>query len=59
MLSLQNEGKVKIPFRSKVMPFLIIAYRFCSHGKGDFRLAAVVLGQWGAINATSRADYRW
>ena len=42
MLSSQNVGIVKIPFRSKVMSFLIIAYCFCSHGKGDFRLATVV-----------------
>ena len=31
----------KIPFRSKVMPFLISAYCFYSHGNGDFRLATV------------------
>ena len=34
---------VKIPFRSRVMGFLIIARCFCSHGKGDLQLATVVL----------------
>ena len=43
MQSSQNVAIVKIPFRSRAMAFLIIAYCFCSHGKGDFRLATVVL----------------
>ena len=44
---------VKIPSRSRVMAFSNnCPFSFCSHGKGDFQLAAVILGQWGAINAT-------
>ena len=48
MRSSQNVAIVKIPFRSRAMAFLIIAYCFCSHGKGNFRLATVVLNwqQW-------------
>ena len=42
--SSQNVAIVKIPFRSRAMAFLIIAYCFSSHGKGDLRLATVVLG---------------
>ena len=41
MRSSQNVAIVKIPFRSRAMAFLIIAYCFCSHGKGDLRLATV------------------
>ena len=46
MLSLQNGAIVKIPFYLKGMPFLIIAYYFCFHGKEDFWLATVVLGTY-------------
>ena len=53
MLSSQNVAIVKIPFRSKVIPFLLIAYCFCSHGKGNFQLATVVLRP---IDDTPRAD---
>ena len=35
-------GIVKNPCRSKVMFFLINAYCFCSHGKGDSRWEAVL-----------------
>ena len=41
MLSKQNVAIVKIPFVPELSAFLIIAYCFCSHGKGDFRLATV------------------
>ena len=51
MRSSQNVAIVKIPFRSRAMAFLIIAYCFCSHGKGDLRLATVVVNwqQWYSI----------
>ena len=55
MLSAQNVGAVKIPFRSKVTPLLIIAYCFCSHEKGHFRFSignSGILYAQGPINAT-------
>ena len=50
MRSSQNVAIVKIPFRSRAMAFLIIAYCFCSHGKGDLRLATVVLSDTGDLS---------
>ena len=50
MRSSQNVAIVKIPFRSRAMAFPIIAYCFCSHGKGDFRLATVVLSDTGDLS---------
>ena len=50
MRSSQNVAIVKIPFRSRAMAFLIIAYCFCSHGKGDLRLAIVVLSDTGDLS---------
>ena len=50
MRSSQNVSIVKIPFRSRAMAFLIIAYCFCSHGKGDLRLATVVLSDTGDLS---------
>ena len=56
MRSSQNVAIVKIPFRSRAMAFLIIAYCFCSHGKGDLRLETVVLNwqqwYWRSFDAT-------
>ena len=58
MRSSQNVAIVKIPFRSTAMAFLIIAYCFCSHGKGDLRLATVVLDwqQWYSIGSSGTGD---
>ena len=50
MRSSQNVAIVKIPFRSRAMAFLIITYCFCSHGKGDLRLATVVLSGTGDLS---------
>ena len=50
MRSSQNVVIVKIPFLSRAMAFLIIAYCFCSHGNGDLRLAAVVLSDTGDLS---------
>ena len=50
MRSSQNVAIVKIPFCSRAMAFLIIAYSFCSHGKGDLRLATVVLSDNGDLS---------
>ena len=50
MRSSQNVAIVKIPFRSRAMAFLIIAYCFCSHGKGNLRLATVVLSDTGDLS---------
>ena len=50
MRSSQNVAIVKIPFRSRAMAFLIIAYCFAPMGKGicdwhsGTQLAVVVLG---------------
>ena len=41
---------VKIPFRSRALAILIIAHCFCSHGKGDLRLATVVLSGTGNLS---------
>ena len=56
MLSSQNVGIVKIPFRSKVMPFLIIAYCFCSNGKEIFDWQQ---WYWGPIGAALLAKDLW
>ena len=53
MRSSQNVAIVKIPFLSRAMAFLIIAYCFCSHGKGDLQLATVVLNQRSATGDPS------
>ena len=50
MRSSQNVAIVKIPFRSRAMAFLIITYCFCSHWKGDLRLATVVLSDTGDLS---------
>ena len=50
MRSSQNVAIVKIPFRLRAMAFLIIAYCFCSHGKGDLRLATMVLIDTGDLS---------
>ena len=50
MRSSQNVAIVKIPFRSRAMAFLIIAFCFCSRGKGDLRLATVVLSDTGDLS---------
>ena len=50
MRSSQNFAIVKIPFRSRAMAFLIIAYCFGSHGKEDLRLATVVLSDTGDLS---------
>ena len=56
MRSSQNVAIVKIPFRSRAMAFSNNRLLFCSHGKGDLRLATVVLNwqqwYWGSIDAT-------
>ena len=53
MQSLQNVAIVKIPFRSRAMAFSNNPLLFCSHGKGDLRLATVVLNwqqwYWGSL----------
>ena len=54
MLSSQNVALVKIPFCSRVMAFLIIAYCFFLMGKGIFDWQQ---WYWRAIDATPRADY--
>ena len=50
MRSSQNVAIVKIPFRSRAMAFLIIAYCFYSHRKGDLRLATVILSDTGDLS---------
>ena len=50
-----GDSENSFSFESSVWAYLIIAYCFCSHGKGDFRLATVVLVRvLGAINATPK-----
>ena len=59
MLSSQNLGIVKVPFRSKVTPFLIIAYCFCSRIliiRGFLIGNSGILHAWGPIDAAPRAD---
>ena len=59
MLSSQNVVIVKIPFHLRVMGFLIIAYCFCSHGKGDFRLATVASTGEPSMLHRGHADDLW
>ena len=49
MRSSQNVAIVKIPFRSRAMAFLIIAYCFCSHGICDWQ-------QWYSIGSGGTGD---
>ena len=51
MRSSQNVAIVKIPFRSRAMAFLIIAYCFCSHGKGICDLK-----QWYSLGNSGTGD---
>ena len=58
MRSSQNVAIVKIPFRLRAMTFSNNHLLFCSHGKGDLRLAIVVLNwqQWYSIGNSGTAD---
>ena len=52
MLSSQNVAIVKIPFRLKVTPFLIIAIVLVLMGMGIFNCNSGILHAWGPINFT-------
>ena len=56
MLSYLNVAIMKIPFHSRVMGFLIIAYCFILMGKGVFDWQQ---WYWGAIDATPQTDDLW